>query len=220
MSTSGDDKTDFSDSDKEWFAALSGQAPRGADSRAVREGHALRTALEMQIGEIDASAELDSATSEAAMEAKLHRLLERADVEGVFDRSPPDLAATASPTSNVVAFPWWRRRKTLVAMAASVLVGIVAVGQWPGRPDYPEPPAMLGVGGVRQVQSTSPRATAEALAARLRENGLRPGLYQRGRTYVVDITLMASELPSAHPSFEALGVDPVAGFNRIEIAPR
>ena len=220
MSTSGDDKPDFSDSDKAWFTALSGKAPGGADSRAVREGHALRTALEMRIGEIDASAELETATSDAAMEAKLQRLLERADAEGVFDRPPPDQAETAAPASNVVAFPWWRRRKTLVAMAASVLVGIVAVGQWPGRPDYPEPPAMLGAGGVQQIQSASPRTTAETLAARLRENGLRAGLYQRGRVYVVDITLLASEIPSAKPSFEALGVNPVAGFNRIEIAPR
>ena len=220
MSTSGDDKPDFSDSDKEWFAALSGHAPRGADSRAVREGHALRAALEMKISEIDASAELETATSDAAMEAKLQRLLERADGESGFDRSSPDRAETAASASNVVPFPWWRRRKTLVAMAASVLVGIVTVGQWPGRPDYPEPPETLGAGGVRQIQSASPRTTAETLAARLRESGLRAGLYQRGKTYVVDITLLASEIPSAHPSFEALGVNPVAGFNRIEIAPR
>ena len=36
----------------------------------------------------------------------------------------------------------------------------------------PEPPARLGAGSVREVQSASPRTTAETLAAHLRENGL------------------------------------------------
>jgi hypothetical protein len=92
-------------------------------------------------------------------------------------------ASRAAPPSNVVGFPWWRRRRVALAFAASLALGSVLVTQ-------------------------------------LRAAGLRPGLYQRGATYIVDITLLASELPTAAPAFEPLAIRPAAGFNRVEFAAR
>jgi len=56
--------------------------------------------------------------------------------------------------------------------------------------------------------------------AQLRAVGLRPGQYQRDKIYIVDINLVASELPLAAPAFQAQGLQPALGFNRVEFSPR
>ncbi len=219
MSTDDHDPKEFSDSDREWFAALSGNAPRDSRSTAAREGAALRVALEQRRQEIDGDPRLAAVTSDIAMEAMRQNLVQRARHEGLFDRTAPATPPPSAATSNVVEFPWWRRRRPLLALAASLLVGVVSVRELMDRPDYPEPPEMLGPGGVLRVRVPQPRAAAEQLAARLKQAGLRPGLYQRGKAYVVDVQLMAAELPAARPAFEALGTKAEVGFNRVEILP-
>lgn len=217
----GPSPPEFSDSDLQWYAALSGQAPPQG-SPAAREGGALRAALELRRQEIEADPELAAATSDEAMQVQLQRLRERIAREGTFDRAPPaEPAAPASPptAAKVIEFPWWRRRGALVAMAASVLVAVVLVQQITSQPDYPQPPVMMGADGLQQLRAAQPRQAAEQLAERLRQAGLRPGLYQRGPSYVVDVNLLAAELPAAQAAFAALGLKPAVGFNRVEIGP-
>ena len=212
---------EFSDSDLQWYAALSGETPRDLDSTAVREGLALRVALEQRRVEMAASPERAAATSDEALQRQLQQLRQRIQREGVFDRpqsSDPEPPAEAK-VSNVIDFPWWRRRGALVAMAASALVAVVLVQQITSQPDYPQPPTMLGAEGIQQRRLPQPRQAAEGLAAQLQQANLRPGLYQRGKTYVVDVNLMAAELPLAEPAFAALQLRPAVGFNRVEIGP-
>lgn len=219
MNTDDPGPREPSDSDRDWFAALSGNAPQDSRSTAAREGAALRVALERRRQGIDNDPRLAAATSDAAMEAMRQGLLRRARDEGLFDRTAPAAPLPSTASSNVVEFPWWRRRRPLLALAASLLVGVVAVRELMDRPDYPEPPEMLGAGGVLRVRVPQPKAAAVQFAARLRQAGLRPGLYQRRKAYFVDVQLMAAELPAARPAFEALGIKAEVGFNRVEISP-
>lgn len=223
-------KPEFTDSGQAWFDALTGQPTPDANATAAREGRALRAALEQRQHEMASSLELDVATSDDAMQVQLQRLRQRAKAEGVFDVAPDAAmsqsddsapavsSAPAQPKSNVIEFPWWRRRKALVGLAASFVLAVLVVQQMGDRADYPPPNEMLGADGLQRLRAPQPRQAAEQFAERLREAGLRPGLYQRGKTYIVDITLMASELQVAEPAFAPLGVKPGAGFNRVEIA--
>ncbi len=205
----------FSDSDREWLAALSGKiAPDAARSSAARQGVGLRMALERRDQAIEADPRMVQATSDDAMQAARLRLLQHARAEGLFDRPA---APTTLPT-NVVEFPWWRRRRSFVALAASLLVGAVALRTLVERPGYGEPPILSGAGGVLRAVAANPKAAADELATRLEAAGLRPGRYQRGRVYVVDVQLMAAELAAAKPAFDALGLEPAVGFNRVEIS--
>lgn len=133
---------------------------------------------------------------------------------------PPTPRPPEAVPAKVIDFPWWRRRGALLAMAASLFAAVVIVQLVDRRPNYPPPNELMGADGIQRTQSADPRRAAEQLAQQLRAVGLRPGLYQRGRTYVVDITLMSAELQTAQTGFTALGLLPVAGFNRVEIDVR
>ena len=215
-------RPEFTDSDLEWFAALSGGQPANPDSPAAREGLALRIALEQRSQEAAASEALAVATSDEAMRLQLQQLQQRARRERILERDPPALPAEPppAPTSTIIVLPWWRGRRAIVALAASVLLAAVLVKQLGERSDYPPPPVMMGADGARQVRTDQPRQTAERFADRLRLAGMRPGLYQRGEDYVVDITLMAAELPAVEPAFAALGLQAATGFNRVELVRR
>ncbi len=211
------DPQDFSDSDRAWFAALSG-APGGAPpSEAERQGQALRVALEQRRRTHEADPRVAEATSDQAMERMQQQLLGRLRSEGVF-AAPPAPAAAPPASATVIEFPWWRRRRPLLAMAASLLVGVVLVDQLANRPDYGEPPETLGGAAVVAVRAAQPKAAAERLDAQLKAAGLKPGLYQRRKTYVVDVQLMAAEVPAAQPAFQAFGLVPGVGYNRVEFS--
>ena len=214
-----DPPREFSDSDAEWYAALSGEASSTAPmSKARREGQAMRTALKDRLRAADRVA--DAATSDEMVKQQRERLQARLSAEGLFAGGTAP-ATTAAPTlGRVIEFPWWRRRPALMAMAASLFVAVGAGVIVATRPDYPPPNELMGADGIQRTTAARPRDAAEQLHRQLAAAGLRPGLYQRGRTYVVDVTLMAANLPSAAPAFSALGLQPTAGFNRVEIAPR
>jgi hypothetical protein len=227
MASNGPDKQEFSDSDRQWFDALSGKAV-DPESKAAREGFAMRVALEQRRLEQQRREAAATEADEAAARARLEKLRQRARAEGLFEPSAaaPERAPAPAPPpptpapGNVIEFPWWRRqRRTVFALAASVLLGTVVVTQLVQRPDYEAPPQMLGTGSVQKVLAPAPRRAAERLAEQLRQAGLRPGIYQRGKTYIVDITLMAAELAAAAPAFATLGLEPAAGFNRVEFGP-
>jgi hypothetical protein len=221
---------DFSDSDRAWLAALTGDENASMDSPATREGHAMRAALELRRRQHDASPQIASATSDDATRAQLERLRARVRAEGLLERPVGDSTAVSMPEgppageqpqpAKIIGFPWWRRRGALLAVAASLLAAVVVVQLVDRGPDYPPPNELMGADGVQRTQSSDPRRAAEQLAQQLRAVGLRPGLYQRGRTYIVDITLMSAELDTAKTGFTALGLQPVVGFNRVEIDGR
>ncbi len=213
---------DFSDSDLRWYACLSGAPLADPGPPAEREALAMRMALEQRRHEVGASPDLVAAISDEAMQLQLQALRQRIQRDGVFERAPP-AAATLPPAPaapNVIEFPWWRRRGGFLAMAASVLVAVVLVQQITSQPDYAQPPVMSGADGTQQMRVAQPKQAAEQWAAQLRQAGLRPGLYQRGTTYVVDINLMAADLPAATPAFATLQRAPAVGFNRIEFNAR
>jgi len=218
--TNGPD--DANDADRDWFAGLSGERRAGA-SPAAREGVALRVALEQRARELEADPHIAAATGDEAMNSMRETLRQRLRSEGLFGStaapgSGPPPTPSVAPPSNVIEFPWWRRRRPLLALAASLLVAVLAIQQFVIRPDYDLPPQTAGGGSVQTVRADGPKAAAERLAAQLKEAGLKPGLYQRKRTYIVDIQLMAAEVPAALPAFQALGLAPTTGFNRIEIS--
>lgn len=216
----GDDE--FSDSDREWYATLSGQTSGDPTTRAGREALALRLALEQQSRARESDPELQAVISDEGVARMRAKLIDSARARGLFDAGEPPAAAgpDAAPPSNVIEFPWWRRRRPLLALAASVLVGALVLQQVVNRPDYGAEPQMSGVFKVLQVQSAEPKRAAEAFAAQLNQAGLRSGIYQRGKIYIVDVQLMASQLPTAEPPFKALGLTPQTGYNRVEFAPR
>jgi hypothetical protein len=224
MTRPGPDTPEFHDSDREWFAALTGDAtPRDPTSRPSRDGHALRAALAQRQKEADGDPNLEPEASDASNERQLDRLLQRADAEGAFDRSAPEVSGAAgeaapSPPSNVVEFPWWRRRSAVIGLAASLLVAVGLVSQIE-RTIYPEPPQTHGADGIQRVGAPRPREAAERLAGQLRDAGLKPGLYQRGKTFVVDVNLMSAERATAARAFGTFGIEPAVGFNRVEVSP-
>jgi len=223
MSNPGSDGStpEFSDSDRAWYAALSGEKGEGPASAATREGQALRFALEQRAQELAARPELKAAISEEALRRQLQQLQQRVEQEGIFERpAAPDAAPDARPAapSNVVAFPWWRRRVALAGMAAALMLSVVVVHQIDNQAEFPLPNETFGTDGLQRLSVRKPRDIAVQLAAQLKQAGLRPGVYQRGKTYFVDLTLMASELPAAEPAFAALKLKPVVGFNRVEMA--
>ena len=218
MSNPGSDGStpEFSDSDRVWYAALSGEQGGDPASAATREGKALRLALEQRVQELAARPELAAATSEEAMQRQLQQLQQRMEQEGLFERpAAPDAAPAAS--SNVVAFPWWRRRVALAGLAAALMLSVVIVHQLDNQAEFPLPNETFGADGLQRLSVRKPRDVAVQVAAQLKQAGLRPGVYQRGKTYFVDVSLMASELPAAEPAFTALKLKPVAGFNRVEL---
>ncbi len=222
MTPPGPDKPEFGDSDREWLAALDGDATSRdvTTSRPSLEGHALRTALAQRHKESERNANTGTVSRDATLEQDLEHLLRRADTEGVFDRSAPDSSAATpdAPPSNVVEFPWWRRRTAVVGLAASLLAGVLVLTQFETT-IYPEPPQTHGADGVQRVRDARPREAAERLAAQLRDAGLKPGLYQRGKMFVVNVNLLSAERASAAQAFAALGIEPVVGFNRVEVSP-
>jgi len=219
MTGSDNDKREFTDSDRLWFASLSGEEAPGDGSRAAREGRALRAALEDRRRQVDTDPKLLDAISDESLEARLQALTHQIRSEGIFDRAAPAASAAVPPApSNVIEFPWWRRSKPLMALAASLFLGVVLVQQIADRPDLPAPPEMMGAGGTQQAHAPSPRQAAERLVAGLRQANLRPGLYQRRGTFVVDVNLLADDVPSAAPALRDLGLKPAIGFNRIEIS--
>lgn len=221
MSNPGSDGStpEFSDSDRAWYAALSGEKGGDPESPATREGQALRFALEQRVQELAAQPELAAATSEEAMQRQLQQLQLRMEKERVFERpAAPDANPAPAPASNVVAFPWWRRRVALAGLAAAVMLSVVVVHQIESQAEFPLPNETFGTDGLQRLRVPKPRDTAVQLAAQLKQAGLRPGVYQRGKTYFVDVTLMASELPAAEPAFAGVKLKPLVGFNRVEMA--
>jgi hypothetical protein len=224
MSNPGSDGStpEFSDSDRAWYAALSGEQGGDPTSAATREGQALRFALEQRVQELAARPELAAATSTEATQRQVEQLQLRAQQEGLFDRpAAPDAAPETPPAaaSNVVAFPWWRRRVSLVGLAAALMLSVVVVQQLDNQAEFPLPNETYGTDGLQRLRVQKPRDVAVQLAAQLKQAGLRPGVYQRGKVYFVDVTLMASDQAAAAPAFSALQLKPAAGFNRVEIAP-
>ena len=116
--------------------------------------------------------------------------------------------------------PWRQRWPAIAGLAAAVVLSAVLVPIWQGGGDgeHDAPPVMRGDYVLREQRTAEPRASAEAFAAALRQAGLKPGLYRREKTFVVDIDLKPEQLPSAVPAFAGLALQPVPGYTRVEFA--
>jgi hypothetical protein len=194
----------FSDSDQQWFDRLSGKLGAVTDPQAVREANALRRALELDAEAMAADPEIAADTTDAEEQRRWEQLQFRLKREGLL----------AEPAGR-----WWRRWPAATGLAAAALLSALLIPLWQGTnaPDYDEPPIMKGEIDTRNVRATEPRRAAETLVKSLQQAGLKAALYQRDKTYVIDMVLAPEELAAAEPALRALGLQPRAGFARIEI---
>lgn len=189
----------FSDSDQQWFERVAGKPGPFDDSAAVREADALRMALERERERVadPAAARLDDDGTQARDWERLQFALAR---EGLLQpRRRPRWG-----------WPAWG------GLAAALLVSVALLPWWTSRDDplYPEPPVLRGGPPVQSVAVADPRQSAEQLAARLREAGLAPGLFQQDDRFVVDLVLQPDQLLAAAPALQPLGLTPTPGLAR------
>lgn len=218
--------------DQQWLDRLAGLPGPYTDEAAVRSADAMRQAMDLDEQALQANPELAAATSQAGVERQWQRLQARLDREGLLLPSPPAqgwwlamqgrLARARDALWPSPAARWqrWQRWPAAAGLAAALALSAVLVRQqWQDEPPYgdgPVPQMRGSADGMQQRKVAQPRQSAEAFAQALRDAGLRPGLYRRDKkTYLVDITLDATELGAAAKAFESIGLAAKVGFTRV-----
>jgi hypothetical protein len=203
MATSRNTSEGFSDSDQQWFDRLSGKPGLVSDAQAVHEADALKLALELEQDAAEADPELTAAISKDALQHQWEQLQFRAKREGLL-RTPQTR--------------WRQRWPAMAGLAAVVALSAVLLPMLNRDNDtaYDPPPVMRGEYVTRQARVSQPVKAAEAFAAALRGAGLKPGIYRRDKTFVVDVDLTPEQLAAAAPAFKLLKFEPTPGFTRVE----
>lgn len=207
MPNSDPPRNEFSDSDQLWFDRLSGKAVSAdqLDSEAVREADLLRRAIELREKRLaESEPGLREVVSDESIQHQWQRLR--------FALKRGDVLPGAAP-------PVWRRWPAVGGLAAAVLAAVVLL-QLPRGEDLDEPPTLRGELVLRQQRVAEPAARAKAFAAALTEAGLAPGRYRHEQAYIVDVNLKPERVEAARPAFATLGLEPTAGYWRIEFSAR
>lgn len=194
--------TGFSDSDQQWFDRLSGKPGPYTDERAVLEADALRLALELEHERLDREADAGAAAEgDEVLAHEWQRLRFALKREGVLERRPR---------------PRWLW-PALGGMAAAVVLSVALVPLWreSSGPIYDAPPTLRGPAPVRHVPAAAPREAAERFARNLREAALKPGLYQKDASFIVDVVVPPGQLEAARPAFQQFDLAPAPGLNRL-----
>jgi hypothetical protein len=189
----------FSDSDQQWFDRLSGKPGPYDDEGAVREADALRLALEQERERLAREAAIAPSDEELEREwTRIESALERKGLLGEKRR------------------PKWTW-PALGGLAAAVVISAGLLRLWydPSGPIYDPPPVLRGAPPIRQVATPTPREAAERFAKDLRSAGLKPGLYQKDGSFVVDINLLPEHVEVARPTFGQLNLVPNLGLTRV-----
>lgn len=210
MATPGDKPpdADFSDSDQQWFDRLSGRpVDAGADPQALREADALRRALDLGQQRADADPRIAAALAPPARARRRQQLQFRLRQEGLLQTRPP-----------------WQRRwlPAGAAIAASITLATLLVPRLmdgDGRL-YDEPPTMRGEVEAVRRSDAQPKQAAEALAATLRAGGLQPRIYQRQKTFTVDVDLAPDAPDAALAAMRQAGLVVRPGLTRVVVEPR
>lgn len=201
MTPSKPDDKDFSDSDQQWYDRLSGRIGPATDAKATREAEVLRGVIEQQAADAEARWPADTPADEERRWQQMRFRMRRAGV------------AEAPPRRR-----WW---PAAAGLAAAMVLAVVLLPRLDEEGHvYDEPPAMRGEPRLLPVPAGKPRAAAEGFARTLREAGLRAGLYQKGKVFVVDVDLDAAEVAAAAPAFAPLGAPAAPGLTRVEFRPR
>lgn len=206
MATQDPSDPGFSESDRQWFDRLRGKPGVVTDAQAIAEADALKLALQMEQEAELADADLQASTSDEALQRQWEQLQFKARREGLLGASAP------------------RRRRLLPALgavAAAITLAAVLIPLLPPSVDdtgIDGPPPVLR-GEVQLLRKTlpDPAGQARALAGELREAGFRPGLYRRGKTYVVDVDIPAARMAEALSGFRKLSLEPKPGLVRVEL---
>lgn len=218
--------------DQQWLDRLAGLPGPYTDEAAVGSADAMRQAMDLDEQALQANPELAAATSQAGVERQWQRLQARLDREGLLLPSPPAqgrwqglqgrLARARDalwPPAGATTSPWQRWPAAAGLAAVLALSAVLVQQQWQTEPPYgdgPVPQMRGAVEGLQHRKVAQPRQSAEAFAQALRDAGLRPGLYRRDKqTYLVDITLDATELGAAAKAFESIGLAARPGFTRV-----
>lgn len=204
MATTDPKEPGLGESDRQWFDRLRGQPGLANDADAIAEADALTLALVSEREAQQSDAELQAACTDEALQQQWEQLQFRARREGL-------LAAVPSRTLRWVP--------ALAGLAAAVaLVGVLLPLSSVDDDGFDGPPPVLrGEVQTLRKQLPEPARQARALADALTAAGFRPGLYRRGKTYVIDVDIPAPRLPEARPAFAPLALDPAAGLVRIEL---
>lgn len=221
------DPDDFSDSDLEWYGRLGPGPHPPAQTPAQREGDALKQAMRVADESLVQRPEVSAELTDEARRARLAQVKARLAGQAAV-AAPAPAAPNAAPPS-----PGWVHRLRLAlegllptprwpaaaALAMTVVAGTVIVPVWMNQPVYELPGELKGADDVRDVAVPRPRQAAEAFAADLTSAGLKPGLFQRGKSFIVDIDVDRAKLFAASPAFTRIGLQPRLGFTRVEFDP-
>lgn len=198
------DDDGFSDSDRVWFDRLRGKPVAADDPAVLREADALRRALRLRNEAEQADPRLEEGSTPQARQQRAERLQFRLRREGLLEP-----AAKRRP-----------RWLPAVGLAAAVMLAAVLVPRMlvDDTVYYDAPPAARGDLPVTQRRADQPREAAEALKRTLDAAGLRPAIWQRGRTFVVDAEVDPAALDTATPVLRAAGLPVRAGWQRVEFS--
>ncbi len=224
------DPSPFSDSDQEWYDRLGPSTRPPAQTAAQREGDTLMGAMRAADEQLVQRPDMRAALSDEAAEQRWQRLQSRLDAEGLLTTQPH--AQRGQPRAAAPRPGWWSRMRSaldgillgppwraVAALTLLVALGTVIVPVWMSGRVYDPPGELKGADDVRQVTVARPRRAAEAFAAELTRAGLKPGIFQRDPTFIVDIDVERDQLLAATPAFAGIGLQVRMGFTRIEFDP-
>jgi hypothetical protein len=217
-----DENPPFSPSDQQWFDRLRGKLIQADDPPALLEADLLRAAIlrehaaeaPISVGTPSPLNTAETPSTSAADQVGAERLMFALRREGLLVSSS-ELVRDASAAK--AKRPAWMM---LSGLAASVLVGFFALqalqlGQLPVQ--YDEPPTMRGQIQNLTVRDKTPKARAEAIAAKLTAAGLSARIYQSREKFIVDTDLIAEKLDAAAKVLIELGIEAKLGQARITV---
>lgn len=119
---------------------------------------------------------------------------------------------------------WWQRLRASApprryAMAATLMAALVLpiVIHMQDPVVYDEPPNFRGGIHVVQRHAADPRQAAESLLHQLQTVGLSASVFQRGKTFFIDVEVPADRLPPGEVVLSVEGLALPMGLTRLEI---
>ena len=236
---------EWSDSDQRWFDTLTGQRAATTDDPSPEVVGALlmrEAYLREQAPDAAMTQALAPMLTDEARRARKADLIQHLQAQGLMDAPGPTTAAATAPmpasrpaqapapAAPRPGKPWWQFWGSAqgpgsqlawprTAGAFAVVALVLVTGRWALSPDYPVPPDEVITRGERAVIARTdpdPRRAAEGLAQRLKAGGVRAAVYQIKKVYLVDVTVLAKDLPDVEAALTREGLPAKPDDYRVE----